>query len=700
MTAWTPQTGEGGWPYQFEKNSIRGFRMTHRPSAWTLDWGSFSVMPVTGDLKVLPDERAAKFRHEKETAREYRYDVQLDDQTQVAMAPTIHGGILRFKFPRTGQAWVVLDANSGGSSVQVYPESNRITGTNSMTAKGTAPGFAVYFVAEFDRPFSTAGTWESNGQKDEARQRSGNHTGAYARFQMGEGGAVTVRICTSLISIEQAERNLKAELPRPDLDAVAQAAQQVWDRELAGLEIEGGSEAQRRTFYTALYHSLQFPRMLNETDAGGATVHYGLYDGKVHPGPMFTDIGFWDVFRAQFPLLTILNPKKDAEIIRAMIHTYEEGGWIPTWPNPVETNVMIGTHADSAIADAYMKGIRDYDVAKAYAAIRKDATEPGTGIFAARRGIEDYLKLGYVPADGKVAESVARTLEYAYDDFCVAQVARALGRLDDYERFVKQSKSYRNLYDPSTGFMRGRNRDGTWLAPFDPLDWGGVYTEGNAWQWLWSVQHDVAGLMQIMGGRQAFISKLDALFSTTTDFKVGGYKQVIHEMTEAKLGNMGQYAHINEPVHHVIYLYNYAGQPWKTQKWVHEVMNRNYKPGPAGWLGDEDNGQMSAWYLFSAMGFYPVNPGQPVYALGSPLFDRATIHLGNGKRFAIVAGRKSPADIYVQSVTLNGKKLDRCWITHSDIVNGGSLNFRLGPQPNEKWGTGGIPAPDETFRQN
>ena len=689
---WTAQTTEGGWTYQYFKDSIRGFRLTHRPSAWTIDWGSFSLMPVTGDLKLLPDQRASKFRHQNEEARAYRYSVLLDDyKVRAEMAPSAHGGALRFTFPRTDQAYVVIDGNPGGSSVQIHPETNTVTGTNSKTAKGTASNFAVYFVAAFDRPFKSFGTWDGNGAKDTARKRSGPHVGAYTAFSTQEGDKITVRIGTSLISLEQAERNLKSEIPDADFEKVAGRARAAWDRELAKIEIQGGSDAERKTFYTALYHSLQFPRLLSETDANGAAIHYSPYDGKVHPGPMFSDVGFWDVFRAQFPLLTVTRPSKDAEIIRAMVNIYNEAGWIPTWPDPVETNVMIGTHADSAIADAYMKGIRDYDVEKAYAAIRKDATQPGTGIFAARRGIEYYLRLGFVPAD-KVKESAASTLEYAYDDFCVAQMARALGKQDDYRLFTQHSRNYRNLFDRSTGFMRGRNSDGNWVEPFDPLAWGGAFTEGNAWQWLWSVQHDVPGLMELLGGKDAFIKKLDTLFTTTTDFHVGGYKEVIHEMTEAKLGNMGQYAHINEPVHHVIYLYDYAGQPWKAQKWVHEVMSRLYKPGPAGWLGDEDNGQMSAWYIFSAMGFYPVNPGQPIYALGSPLFNRATIHLENGKSFTVEADKKSSSDIYVQSVTLNGRALDRPWITHTEIMDGGILHFRLGAQPNEKWGTTGIPS--------
>jgi predicted alpha-1,2-mannosidase len=693
---WTAQTTEGGWTYQYSKDSIRGFRLTHRPSAWTVDWGSFSLMPVTGELKLLPDQRASKFRHQDEDARAYRYSVVLQDKVRAEMAPSAHGGILRFTFPRTEHACVVIDGNPGGSSVQIHPETNTVIGTNSNTAKGTASNFAVYFVAVFDRPFQSYGTWDAKGVKDAALKRSGPHVGAFVAFSSQDAAKVSVRIGTSLISAEQAERNLKAEIPEADFEKAAGRARAEWDRELGQIAIQGGSVAQRKTFYTALYHSLQFPRLLNETDAKGATVHYSPYDGKVHPGPMFSDVGFWDVFRAQFPLLTITHPKKDAEIIQAMVNIYDQAGWIPTWPDPVETNVMIGTHADSVIADAYRKGIRDYDVEKAYAAIRKDATQPGTGIFAARRGIEDYLRLGYVPAD-KVKESAASTLEYAYDDFCVAQMARGLGKQDDYRRFMKQSQNYKNLFDSSTGFMRGRNSDGKWEEPFDALAWGGAFTEGNPWQWLWSVQHDIPGLMQLLGGRDAFINKLDELFSTTTDFHIGGYKELIHEMTEAKLGNMGQYAHINEPVHHVIYLYDYAGQPWKAQKWVHEVMDRLYKPGPSGWLGDEDNGQMSAWYIFSALGFYPVNPGQPIYALGSPLFDRATIQLENGKSFTVEAGKKSPSDIYVQSASLNGHALERVWITHAEIMNGGVLHFRLGSQPNEKWGTSGIPTPDETL---
>lgn len=689
MANWTPQTSEGGWPYQYSKDSIRGFRLTHRPSAWMNDYGSFSLMPVTGDLKLLPDQRASHFRHEDEQARAYKYSVRLQDyKVNVEMAPTRHGGIMRLSYPRTQDAYIVLDAGEGGSSVQIHPGTRSITGTNSNTAKGTAANFAVYFVIAFDKDFTSHGTWDATGAKDDRQDRKGPHVGAYVGFSTRQGERITVRIGTSLISVEQAERNLKSEIANKDLETIVNQDRAEWERELGKYELEGGSEAQRRTFYTAVYHTVQFPRMLDETDGNGVRVHYSPYDGKVHPGPMFSDTGFWDTFRAEFPLMTIVNRQQDNEIIRAMLNVYDEAAWIPKWPNPVETNVMIGTHADSVVADAYVKGIRDYDIEKAYTALRKDGLEKGTGIFAGRVGIGDYLQMGYVPAD-KYQESAARTLEFAYDDFCLSRLASALGKTSDAAMFLAHSKNYENIFDPSTGFMRGRNSNRQWVTPFDPISWGGPYTEGDAWQWLWSVQGDVPGLIRLLGGQQGFLQKLDGLFTATTDFKLGGYGSVIHEMTEAKLEDMGQYAHINEPVHHVIYLYDYAGQPWKTQKWVHEVEDRLYKPGPAGWLGDEDTGQMSAWYIFSALGFYPVTPGEPEYALGSPMFDRVKIHLENGKTFTVEARRQAPGDIYVQSVTLNGQHLDAPWITHDDILRGGVLSFRMGPLPNEHWGIAG-----------
>jgi predicted alpha-1,2-mannosidase len=691
MLGWTAQTGDGGWPYQYSKDRIQGFLATHRPSAWMNDYGPFSLMPVAGELKVLPKDRASRFSHRNEDARCYYYSVVLDDyQVRAEMAPSMRGGILRFTFPRNGKAHIVVDANPGGSSIQIHPESHTITGSNSSIAGNFPPNFSQYFVAVFDHKFTGFGTWDETGVQEKSLQRKGKHVGGFVEFSPSDGERVTVRIATSLISLEQARHNLEIELAKADFEQAVAQARAEWEKELGKIEVQGGTDAQKRTFYTGLYHAFQFPRVLHETDPAGKNLHFSPYDGKVHNGTMHADTGFWDTFRALFPLLTIVQPKRDAEIIRSMLNAFDEGGWIPKWPNPGYTNVMIGTHADSVIADAFIKGIRDYDVNRAYAAVRKNATQPGTGRYQARSGIEDYLRLGYVPA-GKVKESAACTLEYAYDDFCVAQFARALGKDEDYRLFTQHAQNYRNLFDSNTGFMRGRKSDGSWVTPFDPLDWGGVYTEGNAWQWLWSVQHDIPGLIGLLGGKEAFLRKLDTFFTMSSDFKVGGYGQVIHEMTEAKMAGTGQYAHINEPVHHVIYLYSYAGQSWQAQKWVRTIMDRFYLPGPEGWLGDEDTGQMSAWYIFNAMGFYPVNPGQPIYALGSPLFDRVVIHLENRRVFTVEAQRDNPSDVYVQAVWLNGKPLKRPWITHAEILEGSLLRFRLGPHPNPNWGASGLP---------
>ena len=689
MLGWTPQTGEGGWPYQYEKDRIYGFLATHRPSAWMDDYGPFSLMPVTGELKVKASDRGSRFVHANEDARAWRYTVKLDDSaTKVEMTPVVHGGVFRITFPADRAAWIVWDAQAGGSAVTIDPATRTITGHNSSIRDNFPANFAQHVVARFDQPFTGFGTWDEDARQDNATAREGKHVGAYVQFAPGQ--TVTVRIAVSLISLDQARRNLESEIGNADFDTVANAARAAWDKELGRIELTGGSEAERGSFYTCLYRAFQMPHALHESTANGVA-HYSPYDGKVHAGELYADNGFWDTFRAQFPLLALVQPKRDAAIIRGLLNAKDEGGWLPKWPNPGYSNVMIGTHADSLIADAYIKGIRDFDAAKAYSGLRRDATEPGTGRYQARNGIREYLDLGYVAAD-KTIESASCTLEYAYDDFCVAQMARALGHNEDYRTFIEHSRKYRNLYDASTGFMRGRNSDGKWVEPFDPLDWGGIFTEGNAHQWLWSAQHDVKGLMELMGGREKFIERLDNLFTMTNDFHVGGYGKVIHEMTEAKLANTGQYAHINEPVHHVLYLYDYAGQPWKTQKWTREIMDRFYRPGPAGWLGDEDTGQMSSWYIFSALGFYPVNPGQPVYALTSPLFDRAAINLENGRKFTVEVARKTPADIYIQSATLNGEPLTRCWITHNEITTGGALRLQLGPAPNKQWGISGIPA--------
>ena len=642
MCNWTAENGAGGWPYQYRNDRIFGFRATHRPSPWMVDYGPISFLPETGELKLAPGERGSRFRHADEESRAYRYRVFLQDYRITAeVAPARHGGILRFTFPRTDRAYVIADAD------ELHIDRDRITGESRRTSRGTAENFAVYYVAAFDHPFAESGMQDGH---------------AWVRFATGEDERVTVRVGTSLISLEQAQRNLDHEIPRADFDAVAARAREEWDRELGRIDVRGGALEQRRTFYTALYHALQFPRMLAESDASGGQVHYSPYDGKIHAGPLLSDTDLWATHRAEFPLLALLQPKRDAEMIRAMLNAYAESGRIPKWPNPGETDVGIGAPAGCVIADAYLKGIHDFDAEKAYAAIRSDGE--------ARK----------VPAQG----SVSWTLGNAFDDACVAHIARALGKAGDDSQFLRRSKAYR----------------GVMQMPADPLAWGGAYIDGNAWQWMWSAQQDVPGLVALLGGREAFIARLDELFTMTSDYHVGAYRQVTHRMREAKLANMGQYAHMDEQMNHVPYMYDYVGQPWKTQQRVREIMDRLYRTGPDGLPGDDDTGALSAWYIFSALGFYPVNPSQPVYALGSPLFDRAAIHLENGGTFVVMASRAHASDAYIQSATLDGKPLQRPWITHAEITRGGTLSFRLGPTPNRAWGASAMPDPEDRLARD
>ncbi len=477
--------------------------------------------------------------------------------------------------------------------------------------------------------------------------------------------------------------NLAAEVKGHTFDQLVERAQDAWNRELSAVEARGPRPSLTK-LYTAMYRALLFPRVMHEVTEAGKVVHYSPYDGKVHDGVMYTDTGFWDTYRAQLPLLTLLRPERVGKIIKGLVSAYEEGGWIPKWPSPGYRSVMIGTHADAVIADAYVKGVRGFDAAKAFEGMVKHATHPASGPFAGRVGISRYRELGYVPV-GAAEHSASRTLEFAYGDYCVACLARALGKGDQAAAFAARARNYENVYDARTGFMRGRLPGGAWVEPFHPTRWGGPYVEGAAWHYLWSVQQDVPGLIKLLGGRAAFANKLDAMLTAPTDFQVGGYKRVIHEMREQQLARMGQYAHPNEPVHHVLYLYLYAGQPWKTQRRVREVQARLYGTGPNGLLGDEDNGQLSAWYVFSAMGLYPVCPGQPIYAIGSPELHRATLRLPGGKTFVVRAQDNSAANRYVQSATLNGEPHARPWLTHAAVVAGGELVLRMGPKPNKEW---------------
>lgn len=694
MTAWTPQTAEERWIYTYQADSIQGLRATHQPSPWISDYGHFTLMPMVGILTADGRDRASAFSHDNEEASPHYYRVRLDRYDVTAeITPTMRCSFIRFTFPKSDSSFVLLDAHPGGADIKILPSENKIVGYTRSNTGGTPENFACYFVAVFDKPFERHYTWSENGIDSGSVEDEGEPAGAIVGFKTQVRETIQVRIGTSFISTEQAERNLRNEIGDSTFDEAKDNARKAWEEELNKIQIEGCSDEQRIVFYTSFYRCLLFPRVWYEIDEQGQPFHFSPYDGKIHPGFMYTDTGFWDTFRAVFPFFTILYPDRDSEIIQGLLNAYDEGGWFPKWMSPGYRDSMIGTHVASIIADAYFKGIREFDVDKAYEAMMKDAMVKSNQGGRGRVGIEFFKNLGYVPAD-KVREATSRTLEFAYDDFCVSKMAQALDNKEDYELFTDRALNYQNVFDPATGFMRGRNHDGSWIEPFSPIEWGGAYTEGCAWQYLWSVQHDVQGLIDLMGGRDAFVKKLDALFSTPSDFEVGSYGRVIHEMREMARAKMGQYAHGNEPVHHVIYLYNYAGQPWKTQRLVRKVLNELYGPGPDGLCGDEDNGQMSAWYLFSALGFYPVCPGEPYYVIGSPIFNKATVHLPDDRKFVVIAHNNSESNMFIQSAKLSGEEHTRTWISHSSITNGGQLELVMGPRPNKKWG---IRAEDTPF---
>ena len=704
MNAWTPQTGENvdGWTYQHSAIRVRGLKLTHQPSPWINDYGSLSLMPVTGALKVREKERAALFSHDREEAHPYAYRVKLMDYgTWAEVAPTSRGAVLRFTFPKTDTAFVVLDAFPKGRvkgapdarlqpvSVAVDASRRRITGVSRWNSGGVPDNFGHYFVVEFDREVADAGVWTEKDGPVDGRSRQGDHAGAWVRFRAEAGAVVQARVATSFVSADQAQLNFDREVAGRSFDDVKKQAAREWEELLGRVAVEGGTEAAKEVFYSCLYRGSLFPRVFHETDAQGRIVHYSPYSGKVEPGPLYTDNGFWDTFRAAFPLMTILHPEKDAEILQGIVNAYRESGWIPEWQSPGHRDCMIGTNSSAILADAWMKGIRGWDAETAWQGIVKGAhaeTVPMSSV--GRLGAPYYDRLGYVPSDVGINESAARSLEYAYDDFCNWRLGRALGKPEsETAPFLKRARNYRNLFDASTGFMRGRKQDGSWMEPFRPDSWGGVFTEGSAWHWTWSVFHDPAGLAALFGGEAKMAEKLDAVFTAPPTNEYSYYGTMIHEIAEMVVADMGQYAHGNQPIQHMIYLYDWVAQPWKAQYWARQTMDRMYRPGPGMYCGDEDNGQTSAWFVMSAMGFYPVAPGTNQLALGSPLFDRVTLKLENGKTFTVEAKGNSPANVYVQAARLNGREISRNWIDYAEVMAGGTLSFDMAERPNETRGT-------------
>lgn len=685
MNNWAPHTGKlgNGFLYTYQENFLYGFKQTHQASLWINDYGQLSVMPITHRNDFTEERRRSWFSHKTEIALPHYYHAYLGDaQTNVELTPTERAAAFRMRFNGGDSSYVVIDACNGGSYVKLIPQQKRIVGYSTKNNGGVGPAFKNFFVITFNRPFLNATVWKDKQLLDGQYEQQGQHVGAVVGFDLKRGETVEMHIATSYISEEQAELNLR-EIGSQSFDEVKAKAEQTWDAELAKVSVAGGTDDELRTFYTCLYRMLIFPRKFYEIDAKGDTLHYSPYNGRVMPGILYADNGFWDTFRAQFPFLNLMYPNIVAEILRGLENVYKESGWLPEWFSPGHRDCMIGQHSASVITDAYLKGIRGYDIGLLYEAIRKSTEGVGPVGSVGRKGFAQYNALGYVPCDVDINQNVSRTLEYAYDDYCIYRLAQALNRpKKEQETFRQRSLNYRHLFDKNTGLMRPKDSKGRFLTPFDPYRWGDHFTEGNSWQYTWFVPHDVIGLQKLMGGQAKFVEKLDSVFSQTQRYDISYYKRgIIHLIREMQNADMGQYAHLNEPMHHVPYLYAFC-QPWKTQRLVRTIMSRLYAPRPDGYCGDEDNGQMSAWYVFSALGFYPLSPISGEYAVGSPLFRQATLHLPNGKTIHIAAPQNSPTNIYVSQLLLNGQPYHSQFVKHSELIKGAKLEFKMRAEEN------------------
>ncbi|MFD2743758.1 MULTISPECIES: GH92 family glycosyl hydrolase [Sphingobacterium] len=692
MNFWSPQTGKmgDGWMYTYASDKLRGFKQTHQPSPWMNDYGQFSIMPGSGTPEIDQNKRASWFSHKSETAKPYYYSVYLADaDVTTEITPTERAAVFRITFPENDSSFVAIDAFDRGSEVKFIPEENKIVGYSSRYSRGKYENFKNYFVIYFDKDITFTKIWkDSVYQAANEQAAAGNHTGAIVGFKTKRGEQVNMRVASSFISYEQAELNLSREVGAKSFANVHDEAKEAWHQTLSRVKVGGGTHDQLKTFYSCLYRTVLFPNKLYELDANNEPVHWSPYNGKILPGRMFAGTGFWDTFRALYPFLNLVYPEINVEMQEGLANAYKEGGWLPEWSSPGYANIMVGNNSASVVSDAHIKGLRGYDIETLYEALLNGANNEGPMTAVGRAGAPYYLELGYVPYDVGINENAARTLEYAYDDFAIYQLAKALKKpKKDIELYRARSMNYKHLFDPATGLMRGKNKDGSFQSPFNPFTWGDAFTEGNSWHYTWSVFHDVEGLARLMGGHKSFTTKLDSVFSLPPIYDESYYGGVIHEIREMQVANMGQYAHGNQPIQHMIYLYNYAGEPWKTQYWARETMDRMYTPHPDGYCGDEDNGQTSAWYVFSALGFYPVCPATNEYIFGSPLFDQAEITLANGKTVSIQAANNTADNRYVQQLNVDGKAHAKNFITHEQLQKGAKIDFSMGAQPNTQRGT-------------
>ena len=683
MTNWTAQTRQNRISvssYEYHDQYIEGFIGTHQAAIWMGDYGYITVMPETGAMNFAPENRRLPFTHKDEISTPYYYAVTMgshaSDRIKTEMTATDHAGYLRFTYPKGAKANVLIEITRPGiiGYVKFDPTRHEIVGYNPDRMDANLgpmklPNFKGYFVVRFKQPLLSHNVYSGTFSRPGQNELTDTNVGAYVSFDTHQDNPVDVQVGTSFISIDQARANLDAEMPNWNFDGLREALKNTWNQKLGIATIDGATDDQRHIFYSGLYHALLYPKLFSEHGR-----YYSAFDDKIHNGESYTAYSIWDIFRAENSLLTLFAPERIGGMVQALLQDFQEGGWMPKWPNPSYTNIMIGTHADSLVAEAINKGFKGFDYQLAYQAVYKDAMTPPDGDttrlwldrepytpYEARAGLTYFKKLGYIPAD-KISESASSTEEESYDDYAVAQVAKAVGKDDDYRFFMKRSLSYKNLFNPARHFMQARNADGSWASPNDG------WTEGDQWVYLYAALHDVPGVVQLMGGPQAASAELDEHFN----------------------GNHNR--HDNEPSHHYGYLYDFTGEPWKTQARVREIANDAYSNTIDGVLGNEDCGQMSAWYIFTAMGFYPLNPASAEYVIGSPLFKSVTLHLPNGKRFLISAPDNSAKNIYVQSVRLNGKALDTPIITYADIEAGGELDFVMGPTPSH-WAANWHPQP-------
>ena len=689
MNFWTPQTGKmgDGWAYTYDADKIRGFKQTHQPSPWMNDYGQFAIMPITGGLVFDQDRRASWFSHKAEVAKPYYYKVSLaDHDVTTELAPTERAAMFRFTYPETKNAYVIVDAFDKGSYVKIIPEENKIIGYSTKNSGGVPENFKNYFVIQFDKPFTFISTVSENNILPNETEAKGNHTGAVIGFATKKGEIVHARVASSFISPEQAELNLK-ELGKNSFDQLVTNGREVWNREMSKIEVEDDNIDNLRTFYSCLYRSMLFPRSFYEIDAKGQVMHYSPYNGEVRPGYMFTDTGFWDTFRCLFPFLNLMYPSMNLKMQEGLVNAYKESGFLPEWASPGHRDCMVGNNSASVVTDAYIKGLRGYDIETLWEALKHGANAHLRGTASGRLGYESYNQLGYVANNIGIGQNVARTLEYAYNDWAIYTLGKKLGKPEsEIDIYKKRALNYKNVYHPERKLMVGKDNKGVFNPNFDAVDWSGEFCEGNSWHWSFCVFHDPQGLIDLMGGKKEFNTMMDSVF--VIPGKLGMESRgMIHEMREMQVMNMGQYAHGNQPIQHMVYLYNYSSEPWKAQYWIREIMNKLYTAGPDGYCGDEDNGQTSAWYVFSALGFYPVCPGTDEYIIGTPLFKSAKLHLENGKTITIKADNNQLDNRYIKEMKINGKSNSRNYLTHDQLIKGANIQFQMSPVPNKQRGT-------------